>query len=333
MKRYTEKKAELIRDYEYYQNYYYQNEENEMSYHKRAEYALDAILQKKLFNLQLQWRAGLLRFDEVKISFDFVCWGHLINTCPFLPLITDSEIKLMKKYLEQIDDPVDFDLPIYYDCQNYDDLMKKDESGDRNEMPDWYEFYDNLMGTASLLVLPDVRGNREEFYQKLIAESNSRNNPSSSNKAEPVDDRPFPIGFDKNLIDFSKQIETDPYIKELFKYFEFEQNESDEKADLMDIKMAIDTLSSADRPVHFDPHKNWDEAILSAAFKYKNVKTIEALDYVYEEYLMYKNLGLTRIQTEREASNIKLYEGIRKMCYDDFLKGRSLNGETEDSDF
>jgi hypothetical protein len=57
------------------------------------------IQQKKLFDLQCQWRAGLITLSEVEVVEQFEYWGHHPDRCSFLPPITAEELALYRRYL------------------------------------------------------------------------------------------------------------------------------------------------------------------------------------------------------------------------------------------
>mgnify|MGYP005820911013 CR=1 FL=1 len=63
IKAYTDKKVHLMGSYEFYSNKYHEKEISELHFYKQAEEMLQIILQKKLFNMQLRWRAGQLEID------------------------------------------------------------------------------------------------------------------------------------------------------------------------------------------------------------------------------------------------------------------------------
>jgi hypothetical protein len=189
------------------------------------------------------------------------------------------------------------------------------------------------MGTASLLILPDVRGKREEFYRNLVHEDNRRKNPSLYNSVTRKDNRPFFTGWGQPLIDFSHYVETDKHIIELFKYMEFEEKQKVEKPDEWELRDAVDVLISADRPIHFDSNLNWDKAIFTAVLKYENRKIVEAMDFVYEEYLMLKNLGVAKDENPEKIAEEYKTDEICKMYREGLLRGRVLNGDPPDFNY
>ena len=82
-----------------------QNYENHQTqFLSLADAFIDMILQKKLFNLQCQWRARLIELPLVDTYRDFTFWEKHIRHCPFIPPITQDEIDLCARFLkEEID--------------------------------------------------------------------------------------------------------------------------------------------------------------------------------------------------------------------------------------
>jgi hypothetical protein len=329
LKGYARKKAELIKHLTYHQSIFYQYETDELEYQKKADIALDLILQKKLFNLQLQWRAGKIELPDVEVCFDFVYWGRMVRNCPFIPEITENEVQLVKDYLLSLDDPDVREINDHTVGQDYEEIMEIDEYGDRSNMPEWYEFYDSRMGTSMLLLLPDNRGKREDFYHDLLREEYKRTHPESNKPAAPVDNRPMLSSYNHDIVDFARYIETDPYILELFRYHEFELEEQDRKPDQWNLDAAIATLLSADRPIRFNPTKNWDEAIFLASYQYVNRRIVEAIDLAYAQYLMYRDLGIVESGKEDKHEIKPFYNEIRQKIREDMKRAKLLNGEME----
>ena len=330
MESYARKKVELAKSYEYYNEILREKEDYELSFHKRAESALHAILQKKLFNLQLLWRAGQKQIDEVDICYDFHFWENHIASCPFIPTIEQYEKEVLKEYLltaNEFDEEIDS--PMYISWQDYEEFTRKDERGHMQDMPAWYDFYDSRMGTGGLLNLPNLKEEKEKFYLRLVHEKKGIHPVSSVNE----DNRPLLIGMGDELIAFAKFFESDKYFIQLFKGFEIKYNKESRIPFPEDIEMAIAVLSSADRPIYLPSHLNWNEAIVSAAKKYNNIKIAEALDVVYEEYRMFNELGLSFRESVEKIKKIYEEDDIAQMTRKVILQGRLINGEPEDFNY
>ncbi|WP_345054982.1 hypothetical protein [Hymenobacter glaciei] len=72
---------------------------------ERAQTQLWSIQQKKLFDLQCRWRAGLFQHPDIHVTDQFDYWGRHPERCPFLPAITPEEVALYLDYLNQPDCP------------------------------------------------------------------------------------------------------------------------------------------------------------------------------------------------------------------------------------
>ena len=214
MKLYASKKAHLSQCYQFYAEAYHEKELSELHFQKKAEDMLTFILQKKLFNMQLRWRAGQLEIDEIVVSYDFQFWEKHILTCPFIPPIEKHEVDLMKEYLLLFNENDEIEYR-YHNWQDYDSLIKKDADGLMQELPDWYEFYDSRMGTGTLLLLPNHKGIKEDFYLDLCHQDYRKNNPTQNYGPT----APYLSGFTQDIVDFSKFFETDKYFHALFKYY------------------------------------------------------------------------------------------------------------------
>ena len=328
MKSYASKKAHLSQYYDYYSRIYHEKENSELYYQKKAEEMLQAILQKKLFDLQTRWRAGQLVIDGVDIAYDFNFWGNHILACPFIPEIRIDELELMKEYLLRFDEDDEAD-DDYIDWQDYDTITQKNEYGDLEDMPEWYDFYDSRMGTRMNLLLPNLRGEAENFYLDISRKSVEVANPPE-NSPEPL---PYLSGYGESLYNFSKHFETDKYFSTLFKYYNYSWRKENQRPNSEELNTTVELLLNADRPIYLKSHLTWDKALLAAAKEYRNTKIVEALDFAYEEYLMMKELGLYKDKSPEEIKKEYNKDGIVQLFREKILEGRVQNGEPKDFNY
>jgi len=333
IKSYASRKAHLTQCYEYYFNAYHKKEIAELDFQKLAEKMIHLILQKKLFNMQLLWRAGKLEIEGVDICYDFQFWERFIITCPFIPPVTEFELDIMKDFLSDpgtTDESIELDM---HTRQDYEWIIEKDSRGLTENMPEWYDFYDMRMGTSSLLLLPDIRGNKEEFYLELARNEQKRKNPSLYNSSATYNQQPMLMGFGKDLFEFSEVFESDKYFKALFKYNNYLSEKDRKYPNTDDINEAIELLFDADRPVYFSSHLNWDEAIMDAAKQYRNTKIFEALGFAWEEYRLMKELGISKFETPEEIRKRHKKDDIVQLYRTKILEGRVLNGDPADFNY
>ncbi|GET25087.1 hypothetical protein [Prolixibacter sp. NT017] len=331
IKRYVNWKVSLVKSYNYYIGLLSERESLELRYQNYALEALRSILKKKLFNLELQWRAGQIKIEEVKISFDFLYWHQNIMACPFIPMITPEEIVLMKSFLLSLDDWYMGD-PWDLHMSDYGRVMEKDETGGYAYMPEWYEYYDSRMGTNLLLLLPDKKGPKEEMYLELAREKQKESTPAKKAKPKPPEKRPMLSGFSNSYIEFARETETDPYILKLFDGMEIHLRKIDSESGNMELDGPISTLQNADRPVYLDSQLVWYKAIHKAAFQYENLKVAEALDPVYEQYVTYKELGLSYESDDRHDI-IGTFKMIQDKWREAILDAREMCGEPRDFNY
>ena len=331
IKSYASKKAHLVQCYEFYQQTYLEKETTDLGYQKKAEDLLLAILQKKLFNMQLLWRAGKLDIDGIEICYDFQFWEKYIASCPFIEPITESEVEIIKDFLLLNSEKDQFEHYSRVSWQDYDGNMIRDEHGELQDMPEWYDFYDMRLGTEHFVTFANYKGAREEFYMALVREESRKNNLSKIEfKADP---KPIIIGYGRDITDFAQYFESDKYFIELFKYYSFYQEMENRDPNGEDIREAIEILFNADRPVHFPPHLNWDQAIMEAARRYSNTRILKPLILLYEQYNLMKELGISNYENLEKIKEEYAKDMIIGIYRDSILKGRMLNGEPPDFNY
>jgi hypothetical protein len=319
------------------------NDEDEGKYF--AKKAFELILQKKLFNKQILWRAGNINLPEIEFSGDFDVWRERLEECPFLEEVTQEEVELLKRFM--LEDNYS-DEPKYWlhSFQNYEDFMEEDEDGERIYMPEWYNYYDSNLGTGALLSLPDVRGPKEKVYQQLgAADFYKKLKEEHEQKVKegfvPEKYVPAPTRFhdfyqESEINQFILKFDND-YIRQLQKGFMEEKESAIEDYPEETITEAIETLKKADQPITLRSDMVWYEAIYIAARNIKNQKIIDDLDDVFEEYQMKKSLpeGIN-LSDELSASRKSLNESLmnsRNTKADQILRGRELSGESKDFSF
>jgi hypothetical protein len=289
---------------------------------------LQLILQKKLFNMQLRWRAGRLVIDEIDITYDFQFWEKHITSCTFIPTITIGELELMKEYLLRFDEDDEVG-EHFMECQDYDSITQKNEYDDMDKLPDWYDFYDSRMGTRMLLLLPNLKGAKEEFYFDISRRPFVAANPSV-NSPGPL---PYLYGFGADIFDFSKHFEKDKYFSALFKYYKYYEEKDRRRPNSDDLKETVQYLLTADRPIYMKSHLTWDKALMAAAKEYRNTKIVEALDFAFEEYLMMKDLGLYKDKSPEEVTKEYDKNLIVQLFREKILEGRVQNDEPKDFNY
>ena len=300
----------------------------ELKYREDTEKIFNIILQKKLWDIQLKWRAGQIDIKEIRISFDFYFWERHVSSCPFIPMVTETDIGLMKQFLKENNE-----LERWYSWQDYYDIMGYNDDEDSGEIPDFYDFYNMRMGTNSLMLLPNKRGKLEDYYankgRKYFSDQLKKNPPPK----QPAYVSPNHIysGFEE-IYEFANVFETDKYFKELFVLHQKRVNYNNKRFELSEtLHDAIEILSEADRPVPIQGSSDWIEAVIKCSKQYLNNILINELDVIYDEYKMYRELGVSK-SDDNLIQEFEEYENTRnviKFIY----KGRELCGEPQDLSF
>ena len=164
------------------------------------------IQQKKLFDLQVEWRAGRIRLPGIRVCHQFRHWEHNIHRCPFLPPITVAEYELYREYLATAAQDVGF-LPGSHraDCwQHYDGMREQWEQiqagvdlhqRDGIEYPAWYTYVDQHLQRPAgypFVTEPDKRGERQEHYIQLAYAEQAAQAPPRAPAAPPAPPDPRP---------------------------------------------------------------------------------------------------------------------------------------------
>ncbi len=336
---YAEAKAQLAKYYEHYTEPIFHNKDYKKN--QQAERLFKIIKQKKLFNLQLQWRANQISIKEISTSWDFLFWEFEINSCPFIPDVSPKEVMILKQFLNlpQVSAEV---LIQYTDWQNYDDIMERDEEGEYVEMPDWYAYYDEHMGTAQLLLLPNTRGEKDEYYRQIALNSNiiKKEREQARKNFKPYVHIPAYHRSFKNNMEYAQQFEPDPYFRELFRLYYEQYKHLEEVPDKDDFSIgddmvweAVQKLLQADGPVAMPAHSDWRTAILNCARQYGNQSLYAEIDAVYEEYKMLKETGIGRGDNFSEVWTRFLKNDVTLNIWSQIKLGRKLCGEPEDFNY
>lgn len=303
-------------------------------FRERAWQGLWEIQQKKLFNLQCLWRAEKIVLPDVESIYDFMYWQDVIKTCPFLDPISEEEVDLYKLYLKSNNARIENSKWISW--QNYDSF-KQDYLGDNDEsiLPDWYEFYDNRMGTGSLFLLPDIRGIKERKYlikgRDYEKEVRKEIYSALTLPVVPGDPRPLIDNSDLNLDSFIKEFEKDKLLLEYHRLYKNEHFKEDSyDVDVIEIVYKLDEIEEI---LPIKTHWNWKEAIEQVWNDFPIFMTHESMDSVYEDYLFRLNSGIPFEMNEYELREIQKGGATTKLLKQMVLEGRRLKDEPMDFNF
>lgn len=286
----------------------------------KAHEHLEIILQKKLFDMQCLWRAEQLVIEGLELCCEFYDWSSDVFNCPFIEPITKVELEMYQNYLLQDTNYLGLDT---MDYQVYEEIKEEYINGSENDaMPEWYAYHNLYTGGSSLLLLPDIRGEKEEFYKTFVREKNKKKYADDIEKGitTPYDTRPHLSSYPKeNFLEFAKIADTKETIKQFKNFIEVDKNHNDWLEDI------LHAMENIDEYIPIEAHHDYKEAIKIAYHKYQNKKIIEHLPMAFENYLFSKNMGVDTICKQK----FYLKEQVAQMIYD----GREMNGEPRDLNF
>jgi hypothetical protein len=310
-------------------------EDNELRYKTGAEKALNEIQQKKLFNLQCQWRAEQITLPGVVICHDFFYWEANIFNCPFLPPVSRDEMELYKKFLENEDISERYWLDSWQDYEKYkaalEEERKDEEEETESNLPGWYVYYDLHTGTGSLLSLLDIRGEKEDFYRTLERKEYFEK-IKEKNEGKPFipDPRPMASTYNlKTLENFISEFED----RKLMEYFHATEKIHDRFSDKAELDKAFAILREAEHLISINENEDWRAALKKAAKIYGQQMVAGVLPAVYDEYVFRMENKIPFEQSERQQKQAEHALEMCTLAKEQIIGGRILNGESSDLNF
>lgn len=300
-----------------------------------AEEALWAIQQKKLFNLQCQWRAEQIRLKGVEHSTQFLLLSANIQHCPHISPVSRAEVELYCSFLRSglASHPYSFD-----NWQDYEAFKAEYESGsipgiendpDQEHIPSWYSFYDEHMGTTDLLNLPDIRGEKENRYRS-ISRQIQLENMRKENPKKATDSRPYLSIYDSEMVEsFVRKFED----KRTLKFCKAVENFQLQMDENMEVEDALETLRASDMKIPVRAHADWKDAIIAAAKQYEFEQVAQMLPIIHQEYVFRVensiNFSQSMVDKKKEEYAFQLCEMARQQI----IEGRLHCGEPDNMRF
>lgn len=313
-------------------------EKDDLKWVEDATDRLAEILQKKLFDVQCQWRAEKIQIPQIKLTFDFNYWEDNIFNCPFIETVNEKDVEIYLQYLNSFN--FENEQGWFSRWQDYREIKEAyNDNSDMRNFPEWYDFHNGRTGLSVYLLLPDTRGEKEEFYLHLWREDAHKKSEEQKKKMEeekkqqaadlnlpltPQTDRRPRLDYHKKgwMTWFVNTFE-DKQTQEIFKRFGGERA-FDEYDDY--VEEDLDILGKAGKPIPVEAWFDWKEAIHKAADKYRREKIIEALPQAFEQYRMKVDMGFTF----EEPNPIFT---LKDWYHNAILRGRELNGDPPDFNF
>jgi hypothetical protein len=357
-------KAEYIQDGAWY---FKHKRELESAYYKKAEGMLWHIQQKKLFDLQCLWRAEKIQLPGVETTHDFSYWSVDIKRCPFLEPITESEADLLRQYVLSLS----FEKPLLdlYDWDDYEQFTEEHKGDPQSlAMPEWYHYYNMHRGTESLMLLPDIRGEKEEPYmmtglrdlmdknQPVFTETDIVRKEKKSVQTDDAaedndDDNDDPPPYQSAPLNFPGdrrpwiQIDRDTVFTDFIKEFEDAKlhhihairRRLDENNlplfDHLELDNAMETLRPAGDHYPMEPWYRWREAVSRTARKFEQDRLSSEIPAAFDAYLLREKSQVTPFISRQEKQEIKEAASLLKDKKQWILHGRKLKNEPLNFDF
>ena len=317
--------------------FYMQLKDNhDLKWIEAAWWHLESIQQKKLFDIQCRWRAEEIQLPDIEMACDFGYWERNVLNCPFVDPITRDEVQLYQDYLEQDDVELKEEISFMFFFQHYESIKEGYESEGEAYFPIWYDFYNARKGTAYLMKLPDVRGEKENFYIRLarstqpgkaeaIAEMVQIFKQDPRSHPQDKEGKFFLTAHDEETVSAFVEAFEDKTTREYYKASRWFHSNNEEREEMME---AIDLFLLEEEPVAIEAHCDWKEAIRMAVRRYNIQKISEYLDQAFDQYNL--NLSMNISFPEGDASSVL---AAKEKVKADILLGRKLNGEPEDLNF
>ncbi len=301
-----------------------QYEKRLLAFRDKAEEALMQIQQKKLFNLQCQWRAYQIELPGINSTWDFVAWEHNILNCPLVEPITEKEVDTYIQFLKSLN--FSEQLEMFQAWQDYDEMKENYSNDEKGYYPEWYDFFDSRFGTNGLLLLPDIRGEEEQHYrsvnfneEKQIVANKIASGEIEAPKPVVRDTRPRLVYYPyKHCIDFARQFDSNETV-ELAIAYEREQNTFDNE---MDLESALQYLQDAEEVIPIDGYYDWRFAVINAVRKHSAECTAAAIPEVYKEYLFRIQSGLA---FDYDIEEFNSYLQMAENVYGQIVKGKKIS--------
>ena len=304
---------------------------------KPARRYLWMIQHQKLFDLECQWRAGLVEVPEARLTADFDDWHNYIEECTVLPPITPDEVELLGEFIGQITDGDDLSqgspCEMFWMHRQFPQLRRDNPEEEEEETLNAFtQFWDLRRGTGYLRQLPDLRGPREQHYTEAVRQQHREKRRAAP--PEPRDPRPqaptYGPEHDELMRDWLRRFEPAARLRQFETKLQLEAFDASE--DRLDLPLALERLQNAG-PVRvpIEAHADWRQAVIAAGHRHYLDQLRAALPHAYDDYCQRQELGISH---EPPAdTNYHQRGGSYKHLAEQIREGRRLLGEPDDLDF
>ncbi|HCW09084.1 MAG TPA: hypothetical protein DGG95_17135 [Cytophagales bacterium] len=272
-----------------------------LHYQAEAERYYWQIAQKKLFNLQCQWRAQQIDLP-IEVTYEFFYWGQNIKACPFIETTSEDEINTLIEFLEGA--PYDHHDNDIFDWQDYEGFKDEEDAFSAGDAyPNWYAWYDVHVGPPHLLTLPDLRGAYQEkcfTAMRTAAEKNTVSMPGLQK----------PFLSTSQTEDFIKQVEN-YQINDYYRAYK-EWSRKNEKMEPLEAELQL----LLDEPGEvYIPAGRFPDAIFQATYLLRIKKIKELIFSIHHQHIEQLEMGITyHLQPDEFiATNREAFKKARKL--------------------
>ena len=289
-------------------------------YQEDAWEVLKEIQCKKLFDLECQWRAEQVTgLPGIEVTKDFQSISKKILDYDTIPSITEEDIRLYQIFLRRKQHEIIY-CSLHADYPDYENLKETYEQEAHTDI-DYFDYHNTHTGNQRLLLLPDIRGQKEMEYMELSREETKEDDSSEKVKEE----KSYLSTRDEDLIKFGEQFgdkKTANFIKDWWKWLK-------ETPDPI-FSWAFDYLRDVSpETVPIEANMDWKEGLYFAAVNHKYTMVADILPTIYDEYLMKKDTGILLTPEKKKAYDFDITIWWRERI----LIGREKNGEPRDFNF
>lgn len=315
---YAATKADIMLDYAEME---IKSEFGDRTFKAYAEERIWDIQQKKMFDLQCQWRAEKVKLPGVESTKDFIYWENDIKICPWIPPITTADIELYADFLNSNNEDLT-SFHVHESWQDYEEFKQYEQNSDDGcALPEWYEFHNIRTGNMALMQLPDIRGEKEEYYRRVwFDKTYGSDYDERQSKRKPL----LFFSDDADRMKLIHKLESKRFIKQLGRYFELQNNEDTEDY----LEECFRFLLNVGQGFPMLAHNDWREAIIETKNRYVNQQIAANLPLVFEEYQMRMELNIAH-----QLTNSKDHYDFVQSLKEPVLNGRKLNDEPADFNF
>lgn len=307
----------------YYLKY---NEEKQTEDISRAMEHLEAIQQKKLFDLQCLWRADQIEIPDASNSWFFKMWKNRILDCPVIEPINRDDISRYILFLGSLKE-----LPTQYgeDWQNYTAYKENyydDDEG--SELPQWYEFHNMVTGNGIYLTYPDTRGERESRYIKIKHEYDRQGRPPYEPKVDEDAHKPYlPLWKNEVYLDVAEMVEDKKTLRRMEAYHLGTENFGtwEHERAMEDFEYLSEVKGER---IAIPAHRDYREALHLAAQRHQIGRLVEHLPAAFSKYKFMRETGIALHQPKEHDLFNFFQERIADL--DKLIaEGKTLSGDED----